>query len=441
MTRRRGGFRLRIGLVALALLILVALALPFIVPLDGLAPRIEAPAAQALGLPVRIGGVRLHLLPLPHAGLRDIEIGKGEIRIASVSAWPDWSLLIRGTPALSRVSVDDVELRDSALPRLTAAGKPGGGTAGPLPALIEVKRLRPILRGKAAGEWNARILLDPAGRPDSIRLRNGGLEITLDPAQRGRWPVSVSARDWKLPVGPAFTVAELSARGTLDAKSFDLPAIRGVIHGGRLGGKLRLLHAGPARLEGGLQIEGLDLATLAREAGAKQGVSGRFSADSILSGQAVSLAALGVAARIEGRFNVAGGAVQGIDLASAARNVLLGGQSGGETRFDELRGRFQAQAAGIRLRELHASSGVIEAKGNVDIGAGGALSGTVDVDLRSTRGFVGIPLALTGTVNDPGVRPTRGSAIGAAVGTVVLPGVGTSLGASVGRFFERRTEK
>jgi hypothetical protein len=52
-----------------------------------------------------------------------------------------------------------------------------------------------------------------------------------------------------------------------------------------------------------------------------------------------------------------------------------------------------------------------------------------------------VPLALSGTVKDPVISPTKGSAIGAAVGTVLLPGVGTGLGSSVGRFFEKKTSK
>ena len=77
-------------------------------------------------------------------------------------------------------------------------------------------------------------------------------------------------------------------------------------------------------------------------------------------------------------------------------------------------------------------SSVLLAGGFVEIAPDEALSGRMDVGLAKTGGFVGVPVALAGTVSDPSVRPTKGYTIGAVVGTVLLPGVGTALGGSAG---------
>jgi hypothetical protein len=63
-----------------------------------------------------------------------------------------------------------------------------------------------------------------------------------------------------------------------------------------------------------------------------------------------------------------------------------------------------------------------------------ALSGEVQVVLgASTLGkTVGVPLALGGTLTDPQVSLTRSAMLGAALGTLVMPGVGTGAGASLG---------
>jgi len=45
---------------------------------------------------------------------------------------------------------------------------------------------------------------------------------------------------------------------------------------------------------------------------------------------------------------------------------------------------------------------------------------------------VGVPLVVGGTLAAPEVTLTRGALLGAAVGTVVMPGVGTGAGMELG---------
>jgi hypothetical protein len=71
------------------------------------------------------------------------------------------------------------------------------------------------------------------------------------------------------------------------------------------------------------------------------------------------------------------------------------------------------------------------AGGTVDIAPDKSLSGKLDVSLPQTGGFVGMPMLVSGTTEEPRLRPTKGSLIGAAIGTVILPGIGTSIGSSV----------
>ena len=63
------------------------------------------------------------------------------------------------------------------------------------------------------------------------------------------------------------------------------------------------------------------------------------------------------------------------------------------------------------------------------------LEGELAVDL--VDGVVGIPLKMSGTVEEPKLAMTGGALAGAAVGTAVLPGVGTAIGARVGGQVER----
>jgi hypothetical protein len=92
----------------------------------------------------------------------------------------------------------------------------------------------------------------------------------------------------------------------------------------------------------------------------------------------------------------------------------------------------QVAGRAVRLKNLKVASGALDAKANVDVSAAKQLSGRVDVELKGTKGLVGVPLAVSGTVADPVLMPTKGALAGAAIGTVLLPGVGTSLGTSIG---------
>ena len=74
--------------------------------------------------------------------------------------------------------------------------------------------------------------------------------------------------------------------------------------------------------------------------------------------------------------------------------------------------------------------------GNIDIAPDKTLSGKLDVSVAKTGGFVGVPVSLSGTTLDPSVRPTKGYIIGAAIGTILQPGIGTSIGSSIGSRIE-----
>jgi hypothetical protein len=58
--------------------------------------------------------------------------------------------------------------------------------------------------------------------------------------------------------------------------------------------------------------------------------------------------------------------------------------------------------------------------------------GRLSVDLSTSKGAVGVPLAVGGTVDEPSVMLTRGAMVGAALGTLIAPGAGTAAGMASG---------
>jgi hypothetical protein len=77
-------------------------------------------------------------------------------------------------------------------------------------------------------------------------------------------------------------------------------------------------------------------------------------------------------------------------------------------------------------------SPTIVAGGNIAIAPDKTLSGRLDISMAQTGGIVGVPVALGGTTDQPSMRPSKGYLIGAAIGTMLLPGLGTSIGSSLG---------
>jgi hypothetical protein len=142
---------------------------------------------------------------------------------------------------------------------------------------------------------------------------------------------------------------------------------------------------------------------------------------------------------VDGPFEVVGGIYRGVDLSRVGE---LAGErrSGDATTFEELKGNLELRGQHVKLNQLCMRSPKIVAGGNVEISADKSLSGRLDISMAQTGGFVGVPVALGGTTDEPSMRPSKGYLIGVAIGTVLLPGLGTSIGSSLGGQIERTSD-
>ena len=112
----------------------------------------------------------------------------------------------------------------------------------------------------------------------------------------------------------------------------------------------------------------------------------------------------------------------------------MGLSRGGETRLDTLAGQVNTRGRVVQLSNLVASSGLLAASGEVNLLANQAVRGRVLVHLgpAAVGQAMGVPLVVAGTLEDPQLTLTRSALLGAAIGTMVMPGVGTGAGASIG---------
>jgi hypothetical protein len=247
--------------------------------------------------------------------------------------------------------------------------------------------------------------LSPQGLPYdvSIKILQGQLQGATARLQRPRHDVN----DWTL----ALAVGGGTVQGQFQSQAAPQPGSE-------------------FSIKGQLQTRAVQLAALSSTP--RPVLSGALDADTTLSVHTANWGALLDSLQTQSKFTVSHAVVHGIDLAKAVKTVGL--SRGGETPLDTLSGQLSTHGRALQLTNLAASSGALSASGNVAVAPNHALSGRVNVNLAANAlgQAVGVPLEVGGTLEAPTVTLTRAALIGAAIGTIILPGVGTGAGATLG---------
>jgi len=423
-----------------SVLVAVALAVPYAVPLDDYIPEVMDVAAQRIGQPVTLQGMRLHILPTPRVALYGIKVGRGApLTIDELRVVPELLSLFGEHKVIRLVSADGVRVRQAALAMLN--GMPKSNPAG---AQVSVRRidLRNVsfdYRILNVPPFDLSVDLGPDYAPRRALLRtvDDALEARLAPEGDGSARVTLGARGWRLPLRVApLSFESLEASGTLRGGRLALPKVTGRLYGGKLAGSFFMDWSKGWRLGGRADVTRVQLVPLLKDLGKPARLSGRLNARAVFSARAGAAARLGDALVLDSAAAVQGGAWHGIDLARAAEMPLGNLAEGGETPFETLRAIVALRGKALRLDDICARSPDLVAGGHAEVAADEALSGLLDVSVARTGGFVGVPLALGGTLSDPSVGLTTGAKIGAVIGTLVLPGVGTTIGATAGAKFD-----
>ena len=433
MTKRRK-ILLAAGLAVLGL----AVVGPWLVPTSAWLEPVQEMASAELGAPVVIGRLRLAILPLPHLTAHEVDAGAGALRVATVLVHPDLGSLFSSPRRLRSVELREVRATRAGIDLVQrAVARPRAEPAAVIIDRLQLSDAQVTLAGGPLPAIDAQVGFAAANQPEKLTLRSRDGKAKLDLAREqgggpAGWKLELHAADWLLPVGPPVLVKQLDATGQVTADTLSLPVITASLYGGKLTANLDLACQKGCKLGGQMVLAQLDIAPALQALRQKPARSGRLDASGPFGAQAATLVALADGLNATFAFKVGDGVLHGFDLASAAQHLLKGGASGGQTRFDRFSGTVHVAGRTTRLRDLRIGSGVLDAKGNVDVSAARQLNGRVDVELKGTSGLVGVPLNVAGTIGDPQLTPTRGALAGAAVGTVLLPGVGTAVGSSIG---------
>jgi hypothetical protein len=409
--------------LAVLLLAAVALALQYWVGSGDFRSRVEREASAALGLPVRLRAVSVGLLPLPSVALDGMAVGsQPPLTLERIEARPVWAALLRGRLEIATLVVRKAVVPGPAVAAIAAAAsrkqRAPGAVAPPAPP------------GERYAWWPRRARFDDLSWVDA----NGNTtavdaQVAMDDDGR---PATASLKVLRGRVAGAS--ATLKREGDAWLVSAD-------IGGGKLDARLALqpAGAGPASsLQGSYRIANVEVSALTAPS---RTLTGRLDATGTLRAPLQDLGKLRETLATQTRFTVRNAVVHGIDLREAVRTVGL--NRGGSTPLDTLSGRLATQGSAMQLTQLVASAGKLSATGNVSMAPSKALAGTLDVSLAAaaTGNAVSVPLQVGGTLDSPSVTLSRGALIGAAIGTVVIPGVGTAPGAHLGDRMEKALDK
>ena len=389
----------------------VVLALQYWLRTDDFRSRVEREAAVALGVPLKLGRLSVDFWPVPAVAVDDVQVQTrpAPLTVARVEARPEWTALLAG-----RLEVSTLIVRQAVLPQtgLTAL------------ANAMQKREKAAPRPQPAPSSDTPMILPRRAVFDDVSwIDEKGQRITVDVEAQFGGDRLLDSADLKVVQG------RLAGTHAVIRREPDHWPVRVDIGGGRIAGKLQLKpgRAGAQVLSGQLNTENVEVSALTAPS---KPLTGKLQAQTTLRSEFKEPGQVADVLSTQTRFSVRDAVVQGIDLKKAVETVGL--SRGGSTQLDTLAGQVNTQGKAVHLTNLVATSGAMAANGNVSMAPNKSLSGRVTVDLSTTKGALGVPLVVGGTVDDPSVMLTRGAMVGAAVGTLIAPGAGTAAGATTG---------
>jgi AsmA protein len=349
--------------------------------------------------------------------------GIGTIKIESTRDFLHWvapgialppgglgALAVSGKTHLENFALDLAETT-IALDAIAATGS----------ARLEIGGAKPSLTGKIAVEALDLTPYLP------INASRGLIELAA-PAQWSDAPLDVAALatfDARIEVAAKtirlrrIAVGDVAATMQIHDGKAQLDLAHAALYGGSAQGGLTVQpgDAG-ASVAMNIALSQIELRGLSRDAGLNQGLAGTLAYN--FTGSSRGRSARDWVANLEGKgnFRIAGGAVEGVDLAGMLKNSSSAYGGGGATAIQRLGGSFTLSRSIVRNNDLAVETGGITAKG-----AGTVNLVTHAVDYRVTpqliAGIVTVPVLVAGTWDHLSYAP---DIAGIATGLVRTPG-------------------
>src|SRR3989338_934734 len=230
---------------------------------------------------------------------------------------------------------------------------------------------------------------------------------------------------------------QIKARVAVQPEHLELNALEARLYGGKLSGKMSINRKDTV-LAAEVAVNGIAMQSLVEALTNEVLFTGNMDGAAKFSMRLDEFERFPENLQLAGNFPLRSGVLTKVDLVQAASNLGKANTAGGTTRFDDLTGLLNVDASGYHFRKLKIVSGALNAEGRVDVSPSLQLGGMLDTEVKGTAGLVSMPMVVSGTLNNPVVRPSKSALAGAAVGTAILgPGLGTAVGIKIGGFLNK----
>jgi hypothetical protein len=233
----------------------------------------------------------------------------------------------------------------------------------------------------------------------TLSLEDGSAQATMQPQPSGL-AVEFSAKHWSTPTDPKVTFERLDASGGLAGDRLVISRVDGLLNDGLLKGDFALDWGTSVAAEGRFSATNLELQSLIARFTREFSIGGRLDAQGTFRARAGSLPGLFENATVDAEFRVKRGVVYNADILTATRDKAMGGS----TQFEELTGTVNMAGGAISFRHLQLGSGLITAKGALEVNPSRQLAGRFTVSLKG-QGQGGGTISVGGSLREPALRP------------------------------------
>jgi hypothetical protein len=355
------------------------------VPLD--AAEYERVASEAVGAPVKIGAARLRVLT--GVQLRFERVSVGDVaKVAEIRAVPELTSLLGNDKVFTRLEFEKAVVQQAALADVLFGTMKQGRLQVARVVAVGARFEGPL----ALPPMDVDARVGPSGRVFTVRLSGERIDGLVTPREQSVG-FEVTMESFDVPFVDKLTLAEFGMKGSAERSGMSAE-FDGRLYDGTVVGKARVEWGAQWSVQGEIQGRTMNAAVFAPQMVSQ----GRFDGKGRFAMSGAEPARLDDTARLDGEFTVTKGALGSFDLSRALQSSSA--QASGRTPFTELEGRVSLAGGALAFRDLRLRSGLLGARGTLDVDAKGGLSGRVDAELRNLRGtyYIG------GRLRDPQLR-------------------------------------
>ncbi len=398
-------------------LVAIAFALLQVMPLNKLSTRLETALSAWLHDDVSVSNLRIALLPTPHLKVEQIALGKLlDAKGGGARFRMDMASLFGDKFVVDSLEFQDVTIAPEAMPRALQWSDAKNRGTGMEIEKITLKNVKLTVPGVAIDLFDADLQFDKQGALTraTARARDGkwtldvvpvpfviqGVDVVGPPAPK-MWTVDFSGRSMSLPIGAPILVNSVTAKGTLVGNELTFPQFDAQLLEGSIVGSLNASWKEGVKFNSIFTAQKIRVNQLAEVFTRDVALTGRMGGEFTASGSAPTIGALLAKPTILGSFKVVDGSISNADLVQAMRSPDSGGR-GGQSKYTELIGQLRLADGVTHFEKMKLTGGVLLANGNVSVVNGsGALSGTINSEIRSTVAQDRAVFTISGNVARP----------------------------------------